>query len=363
MSIAIPSSASPGNSSPDSFDVEEDHKTMSSAHWQQGQTSPSSPEQPRPPGPLKKRRRVTRACDECRRKKIKCDGKQPCTHCTVYSYGTQLFNAKNLKSWFVIALVLTDFSTDCTYDQPSNRRRNPAPQYIEALETRLHRAEALLKTVLPNVDLNDPNLDAIILQRREQSLSAPPSSSGDAPPNSSEQDAQLRSMIASTGSLELDESGHWDFHGRSSGTVFVQRMREQFGGLLGGHTHAPMLPRVPQQASTHPTFDSPRSSVESPIEAGLPNIADLPSREVAQILCVNALNCACSLLRFVHQPSFYDMFDRIYDVPVENFGDQENRFLPLLYVVLALGCMFHSDLAADPDEASGKPYRAKIDQG
>jgi hypothetical protein len=37
--------------------------------------------------PTQKRRRVTRACDECRRKKIKCDGKQPCTHCTVYSYG------------------------------------------------------------------------------------------------------------------------------------------------------------------------------------------------------------------------------------------------------------------------------------
>jgi hypothetical protein len=41
----------------------------------------------RPSAPLQKRRRVTRACDECRRKKIKCDGKQPCTHCTVYSYG------------------------------------------------------------------------------------------------------------------------------------------------------------------------------------------------------------------------------------------------------------------------------------
>ena len=39
------------------------------------------------PQPMQKRRRVTRACDECRRKKIKCDGKQPCTHCTVYSYG------------------------------------------------------------------------------------------------------------------------------------------------------------------------------------------------------------------------------------------------------------------------------------
>lgn len=40
--------------------------------------------------PIQKRRRVTRACDECRRKKIKCDGKQPCTHCSVYSYGKSL---------------------------------------------------------------------------------------------------------------------------------------------------------------------------------------------------------------------------------------------------------------------------------
>ena len=30
--------------------------------------------------PMQKRRRVTRACDECRRKKIKCDGKQ--VNCT-----------------------------------------------------------------------------------------------------------------------------------------------------------------------------------------------------------------------------------------------------------------------------------------
>lgn len=61
-----------------------------------GQTSPTDPSDVaagknapavKPPLPLQKRRRVTRACDECRRKKIKCDGKQPCTHCTVYSYG------------------------------------------------------------------------------------------------------------------------------------------------------------------------------------------------------------------------------------------------------------------------------------
>ena len=49
-----------------------------------------SSSRPGPPVPLQQRRRVTRACDECRRKKIKCDGKQPCTHCQVYSYGSLL---------------------------------------------------------------------------------------------------------------------------------------------------------------------------------------------------------------------------------------------------------------------------------
>lgn len=52
-------------------------------------SNPSASQIPKTPIPIsmQKRRRVTRACDECRRKKIKCDGKQPCTHCTVYSYG------------------------------------------------------------------------------------------------------------------------------------------------------------------------------------------------------------------------------------------------------------------------------------
>ena len=48
---------------------------------------PSSSQASTSAAPVQKRRRVTRACDECRRKKIKCDGMQPCTHCTVYSYG------------------------------------------------------------------------------------------------------------------------------------------------------------------------------------------------------------------------------------------------------------------------------------
>ncbi|KAM3070325.1 Gypsy retrotransposon integrase-like protein 1 [Clarireedia jacksonii] len=306
----------------------------------------ASASQPRP-APLQKRRRVTRACDECRRKKIKCDGKQPCTHCTVYSY-------------------------DCTYDQPSNRRRNPAPQYIEALETRLQRAESLLRTFLPNVDLNDPSIDAAALQQQRQAAlfkDAPITPSTTTSPMSiatpqtqpSGQDAQLRSMIESTGQLDLDERGNWDFHGGSSGTVFVQRMREQFGNLLGP---GPVLFRSPQPALPG-MFDSPRSTADSPFDSGLPNTIDLPQKEVARSLSNDCLQCACCLLRFVHQPTFYRMLDRIYELPPEGFGDEENRFLPLLYMTLALGCLFASDssnnyTSADPD---GKRYKGHMEQG
>lgn len=71
--------------------VYDDDGPMSSAPSQSQQQHSSialdSDQTARAPAPIQKRRRVTRACDECRRKKIKCDGKQPCTHCTVYSYG------------------------------------------------------------------------------------------------------------------------------------------------------------------------------------------------------------------------------------------------------------------------------------
>lgn len=181
----------------------------------------------------------------------------------------------------------------------------------------------------------------------------------------SSQGAQLRSMIESTGQLDIDESGNLDFHGGSSGAVFVRRMREQFGDLLGTNHGGPFLPKLPQHKPIGPIYDSPRSSsIESPLEGGMPNTIDLPSREVAKILCQNSLNCACALLRFIHEPSFYRMFDRIYDIPPENFGDEENRFLPLLYVVLALGCMFNMTFPGDsPDRSAQTSYQASTNEG
>lgn len=256
---------------------------------------------------------------------------------------------------------------DCTYDQPSNRRRNPAPQYIEALEIRLQRAETLLRTVLPNVNINDPNIDSLIQEWRQsgnvKDLQSKSADKAIPPADGSEKDTQLSSMIDATGQLDLDESGHWDFHGGSSGTVFVRRMREQFGGLLGGDTNAPLFPKIPRSSIFNPIFDSPRSDSQSPMECGLPNTEDLPTKAVAMSLCNDSLDRACSLLRFVHHPSFYVMVDRIYDTPPESFGESENRFLPFLYMVLALGCMFHSEPAEGEEDSGPNSYQAGIDQG
>lgn len=69
-----------------------------------------------------KRRRIARACDMCRKKKIKCDGKMPkCSHCQNYK-------------------------TECIFTQVEKKRQPPkGAKYIEGLENRLARMEGLLK--------------------------------------------------------------------------------------------------------------------------------------------------------------------------------------------------------------------------
>ncbi|KAI0386228.1 fungal-specific transcription factor domain-containing protein [Hypomontagnella monticulosa] len=291
-----------------------------------------------PSVPLQKRRRVTRACDECRRKKIKCDGKQPCTHCQVYSY-------------------------DCTYDKPSNRRRNPAPQYIEALENKLSRAETLLRKFMPDVDLNDPSLDPAVQQEfriREQArIRAAAAAKGKQTGSSSSLDAQLHSMIETAGQLDLDEKGDYDFHGTSSGSVFFKRMKDHFRGLLGRDYQIPFLPRPPRPAGVL-TLDSPRPSSTSRVPPShVVTAYDLPPKERALALCSESLDNATCLLRIVHIPSFYKMLNELYERRPDTFGTEDKRSLALAYSVMALGCMYN---IPEDDGSETPPYKISIDE-
>ncbi|KAF9110374.1 hypothetical protein BGX27_006447 [Mortierella sp. AM989] len=67
-----------------------------------------------------KRKRLTQACDPCRKKKIKCDGVKPsCANCA-------------------------KINTNCTY-LPSMKKRGPRQGYIELLEKRLDKMEQMLQ--------------------------------------------------------------------------------------------------------------------------------------------------------------------------------------------------------------------------
>jgi hypothetical protein len=255
------------------------------------------------------------------------------------------------------------YGYECTYDQPSNRRRNAAPHYIEALEKQLHRANAILRLVLPEgADLNDPNLETKLTQglyRIPEIQSSEPSTHGvynpqPAPDNGV--DPHLESMVRSTGQLDLDEQGNLEYHGHSSGLSFVRRMREQLGDVMGPEGQA--TPFVKSRPMSQ-VFDSPRSANDSPWDSSLSG-SDLPPRDVARQLCDNAINDAASLLRVVHYPTFMKQFDSIFDKPPENYSNDDNIFLPLLYATMALGTLFSKD---DNGELDRKGYENAITEG
>lgn len=270
-------------------------------------------------------------------------------------------------------------SPECTYDQPSHRRRNPAPQYVEGLEHRVHRAETLLHILIPNLDLTDPGIDAAVAQgwipgapgkgdpsqaqaqtqtqaqaqAQEQRRKRP----GVKPQANSENksDTNLESMLRAVAQLDRDEAGNWDYHGHSSGLSFVRRMREELGEIMGPETIS--TPFV--QTKPMPNFsDSPYSASGSPHPGDTSaSDAELPPKPTAKEVCRNAVDDAAALLRVVHKPSFWESFERLYSTPPEHYTNEDQKFLPLFHSSMALGHLFGKD------EADVEKYETAIEQG
>ena len=268
----------------------------------------------------------------------------------------------------------TDSRKDCTYDKPSSRRRNPAPQYIEALENRLHLAETLVRKFLPDIDLADPTLDSAVqheFQKRAQARAkaaaavgidaaaadaaaadaaaaqavAAASTSRTAGGDAKADGEELALMLESISQLELDDGG-WDFHGTSSGAVFLSRMMAHFGKRLG---QSPFPPRPQTRPPVPgPTEPSPGGPAASPFDLPAASVAELPSREDVLSLCGYALTHGASLFRVLHQPSFYETLDRLLDKSVDCYTEDDMRFLGLLFAVMALGSIYRNLDNPDP---------------
>jgi hypothetical protein len=198
--------------------------------------------------------------------------------------------------------------------------------------------------------MDNPNLDAGTLSKLRmpttqglhsmhtdmEASSATPQSSHN---SGTEQDVPLETVLEATGQLDLDEHGNWSYHGHGSSSAFIRRIEERFGNVSDsgrGKNTVLRLPSIPQ------IYESPRDLEDQSFEDLTQDSITLPERDVAQDLTSSALNEACALLKFVHEPSFYSMFDRLYRVDNEQYGYEENKFLPLLYAVFAVGCLFSS---------------------
>lgn len=216
---------------------------------------------------------------------------------------------------------------------------------------------------MPDVDLADPNLDPAIQQefqnrehaRAKARMAQPvPQPAYEVDPN----DRQLTSMIDSIGQLDIDDKGACDYHGTSSGAVFLRRMKEHFRGMLGPVGKMPFLPR-PERPAGLMNLDSPSSAGNSPF-SGVSNAPELPPKDVARKLCYYSLSCATCLVRIVHVPTFYDRFEKLYEKPLDNFSKSDAHFLGLLYAVMALGCMYNNLDDADSQKVA---HREAMDEG
>jgi hypothetical protein len=207
-----------------------------------------------------------------------------------------------------------------------------------------------LKAISPDLDIDSPNLEAAVLSKLRPStndvlLSANTGSEDSSPTRQDsqhsgmEQDVSLETVLEVTGQLDLDEQGKWSYYGHGSSPAFMRRLGERFGNVadsgLGKNT-------VLKLRSISPIDESPSISEDQSFEPAR-NSMMLPPRDIAFDLISSALDKACALLKFVHEPSFYSMLDQLYLVDPEQYSSEQNKFLPLLYAVFAVGCLFSNN--------------------
>lgn len=143
---------------------------------------------------------------------------------------------------------------------------------------------------------------------------------------------QLETALNASSRLEIVDCGREDFHGPSSGFAFLAQLQKKHGDLLSPEV-APST-EVTTRPDLLPIFDWPQS-----FEIGHPQIPPpLPPKTVAEDLVESALENVCALSQIVHRPTFYLMFNRVYDLGTVKYGTEETKFLPLLYALMALGC-------------------------
>ncbi|CCU76019.1 C6 transcription factor (Mut3) [Blumeria hordei DH14] len=267
-----------------------------------------------------KRRRISRACDECRKRKIKCDGISPCGNCTNYDLG-------------------------CTYCKPSNRQKRPSRKDSDQLQNQYREALGKLAVLVPEMDLTrftdgilTPEFEIDIHFSDELRSCPSPQSDVQMSPNTiysvtpEHQVGMVGSEDDSNGLTSHSDVVNWEFRGDSSGVGSLLHIRDHVNDDLREYISTP---------SSDLTFDLPSSDL-SPIRVDQsPNrpygLGDLPPFETAEALCETAFSKIKIIYCFIHLPTFYQTLSEVYTLSSDNLIDGNEQYLNLLFSVLALG--------------------------
>ncbi|KAH0841909.1 fungal transcriptional regulatory protein [Fonsecaea pedrosoi] len=269
------------------------------------------------PGPSssKKRRyaRVSRACNECRVRKIRCNGRQPCEPCE-------------------------DFERYCTFTSTRGQRMSGAPR-TKILEDRLRRARALItrfQALYPSAQLN---LEVNSIFDSPPGSPTSTDADGTGPLDVTSED-HLENMLDGKGRITSTKNST-EYYGGGSGFAFLQQTQLLFHqdspttGLRNGtHLSLDAMSRL---------FDSPLPDKQA-LATDIPISKLLPSRQAATELLHAVFGQTYQLLQFLHEPTFQKQTDRIYNLDPMDFEDSDHDFLPLFYSVTALGYLFHQKM-------------------
>ncbi|KAG9029914.1 hypothetical protein FRB95_004744 [Tulasnella sp. JGI-2019a] len=279
-----------------------------------------------------KRRKVSRPCDICRRRKIRCDAHSKpnmpkCSHCST-------------------------FKLECTFIQNA-QKRGPPKGYVEDLEKRVKLLEQLIRRVAPTVDIDKeigPGFDQDSWARTLRStlpataIPGKPNryASGEDLEDSDNEKHYANGDGSATSHLEskmqkvqLDDGPQMSrrYHGKSSGLMLLQGARSLKEEVTG-------MPNSIDQGYTSGIIRK-KFWTPSPwewIASFLPPIDSLrfPPPDLIRTLVDHCFDKTISLLPVLHRPTF----DRQY---AEGMYRTDFNFAKLLLIVCSIGARHSKD--------------------
>ncbi|KAH8830218.1 fungal-specific transcription factor domain-containing protein [Flagelloscypha sp. PMI_526] len=286
-------------------------------------------------GPIQlQRRRVWRACEACRRKKIKCDGVEPnCAQCT--ASGSQ-----------------------CTWLQTKDRAAL-SRHYVQELEARLVHMEGLFNELAPVLEqaagptspttqtgqrqLTTEEITKATnilrsLHNKHLKLPATPPISSKTPESEGFDD-----VSESFGQLALDEYGHMRWIGGSSTMSLIQSFKALTSSSNNRYSPMEEDPHAPGPSVNKIYFPASVFFGKTTALPG-PEEVEYPDRDLADKLVETYFSRLHYLMPVIDKPSFAHQYRHLMDNTHDfNLARSETAFIALVFAVFACAASLVDD--------------------